>query len=125
MPRVSPIDRFVNWLRIFEYTGKMGWRTLVLGPLPVAGEELVFPVGPEDGFASMFSTFSFSNAAIKEYNIGLKAFCDSQHVPFLDVTDVWQQSAVELYTDGLHPNAAGHRLLATQIFDKLVQLKYV
>jgi lysophospholipase L1-like esterase len=53
-----------------------------------------------------------------------KSVADAQHVPLINDTMAEVLSEPELKVDALHPNAAGHRLLADKLLEELKTIGY-
>jgi lysophospholipase L1-like esterase len=55
---------------------------------------------------------------IKKYNDGIKEFCKTNNLPFVDLFGEWFGSGYKnLLIDGLHPNSDGHE----KIYHKVKQ----
>lgn len=60
----------------------------------------------------------FRNTMIKKYNDGIKEFCKTNNLPFVDLFKEWFDGDYKnLLIDGLHPNSDGHE----KIYHKLKQ----
>jgi len=95
-----------------QYTNK----TLFIG-LTSCDEALSNPVAWDD--------VGFTNDRVKEFNTTLKNFCQSNKVPFVEILEAFSEASqkTNLFTDGLHPNSAGHQLIADLVkpeLDKLI-----
>lgn len=93
------------------------------GLQPVVGIPL--PISPEDAPQKWAKLANFRDAAVllEGYQGWLRVFCETFDIP---VVDFWsdyvnQDSSVrrELFLDGLHPNAQGHRLMAARVREAL------
>ena len=65
-----------------------------------------------------------SNKAVMEaYHQWLALFCRTFHVPYVELYDLLRDAdgtpRPEMYLDGLHPTAEGHRLMAERIANGL------
>ena len=93
-----------------------GCRVYVGIPLPVAAED-----APEK-WAGL-ADFRAANAILGDYCAWLRRFCGAFDVPVVDFRkDYVNQDGTarrELYVDGLHPNAEGHRLMAARLLEAL------
>ena len=94
-----------------------GYRPVVGIPLPICPED-----APEKWAA--LADFPRSAALLEEYSRWLKVFCAAFDIPVVDFRKdyVNQEGAVrrELFLDGLHPNAEGHRLMAVRLREALL-----
>lgn len=85
---------------------------------------LPLPVVPEDAppkWADL-TDFSAANGCLQEYCAWLVRFCEAFQVPVVDFRkDYVNQNGVcrELFADGLHPNAQGHRVMAEALREAL------
>ena len=92
-----------------------GYRPLVGIPLPIAVED-----APQK-WAGL-ADFTASARALEEYCGWLRRFCTAFDIPVVDFRkDYVNQNSVcrDLFLDGLHPNAEGHRLMATRLLEAL------
>ena len=92
-----------------------GYRPLVGIPLPIC---------PQDAPKKWESLANFEKAAqlLEQYCAWLKAFCAAFDIPTVDFReDYVNQSGVrrELFLDGLHPNAEGHKRMAARLLEAL------
>lgn len=90
-----------------------------------AGEAPIIAVAPDlaggeypDNW-SVLVNFRQAEQSMREYNSWLEHFCDAFGVRMLDFRRDFLNSAGtprhELYLDGLHPNAEGHRVMAARV----------
>lgn len=90
-----------------------------------AGEAPIIAVAPDlaggeypDNW-SVLVNFRQAEQSMREYNFWLEHFCDAFGVRMLDFRRDFLNSAGtprhELYLDGLHPNAEGHRVMAARV----------
>ena len=90
----------------------LGYRPLVGIPLPICPED-----APQKWAA--LADFEASARLLEEYCSWLKQFCQAFDIPFVDFRKdyVNQDGSVrrDLFLDGLHPNAAGHALMAARL----------
>lgn len=68
----------------------------------------------------------FTNSRIKEFDMALKEFCHENKLPFVEIFEPFSKAQQEsnLLQDGLHPNSAGHQLIANLVkpeLDKLIK----
>jgi lysophospholipase L1-like esterase len=93
-----------------------GYRPLVGIPLPIYPED-----APEKW--AQLADFAKAAALLEEYSQWLKRFCLAFDIPVVDFRKdyVNQDKSVrrELFLDGLHPNAEGHRLMAQRLLEAL------
>ncbi len=90
-----------------------------------AGEAPIVAVGPDlsggpypHGWSAL-ADFSAAEPIVREYGRWLERFCDAFGVRMLDFRrDFLGRDGLprhELYLDGLHPNAEGHRVMAGRV----------
>ena len=105
-----------NLAAIVHQLSAAGYRPLVGIPLPICPQD-----APEKW--AELADFSHSAALLAEYCRWLKVFCKAFDIPVVDFRKdyVNQEGAVrrELFLDGLHPNAEGHRLMAQRLLEAL------
>ena len=61
----------------------------------------------------------YDNEVIELYDSDLKTFCEEKYVPYLDMHDLIATSEM---TDGLHPDALGHKKMFERIRPELEKL---
>ena len=88
-----------------------GCRVYVGLPLPIESE-----AAPKK-WASL-ADFPQANATLAAYRQWLTTFCAAFDVPVVDFAQDYVNRK-DLYLDGLHPNAAGHKLMATRLLEAL------
>lgn len=66
----------------------------------------------------------YTNSRIQEFDKTLRDFCEQNNAAFVEVFEPFQakQQATELLPDGLHPNDAGHQLIADIVGPKIEEL---
>ena len=103
--------------------GAMVHQTIAAGLTPVVGIPL--PIVPEDAPKEWNPVANFRESArlLEDYCHWLKTYCKAFGIPTVDFRadflDAQGQVRRELYCDGLHPNAQGHRLMANKIGESL------
>ena len=103
--------------------GAMVHQTIAAGLTPMVGIPL--PIVPEDAPRDWDPVADFHQAAkvLDRYCAWLKTYCKAFGIPTVDFREdfLTPQGQVrrELFCDGLHPNAQGHRLMAQKIGEKL------
>ena len=101
--------------------GAMIHQAMAAHMMPVVGIPL--PISPEDAPKNWGKIADFYQAAaqIEAYSQWLKDFCAAFHVPFVDFRQDFLQPdgsvRRELFVDGLHPNAEGHRIMARRLLE--------
>lgn len=71
------------------------------------------------------TSFRYEQSAIKDYNDTLEELCGNNSIPFIRLFENWKDEDMpSLFTDGLHPNAKGHNLLAQQIFEQFEKIGF-
>lgn len=99
--------------------GAMVHQVIAAGLTPVVGIPL--PIVPEDAPKEWEPVANFHEAAklLESYCAWLKTYCKAFHIPTVDFRedflDTRGNARRELYCDGLHPNAQGHRLMAQKL----------
>lgn len=62
----------------------------------------------------------YKNSTIAKYNDGLKKFCKTHNLPFIDLFDEWFHFDYKhLLVDGLHPNSEGHEKIYYKVKQEL------
>ena len=90
-----------------------------------AGEAPIVALGPGLGGVDYphswlsLTDFAAAETLVTEYEAWLERFCDAFGVRMLDFRRDFRDAAgrprTELYLDGLHPNEAGHRVMAERV----------
>lgn len=62
----------------------------------------------------------YDNARLKAYDEAIRAICEQEKLPYVDLWDVLASVDFE---DGLHPNSEGHRKVYEAIKDKIEELQ--
>lgn len=119
--RISLMESATRWFNLLNKAKKEGYKTLVIPPLPVACDEIQSPPFPDN--PAECKTIIVRNKDISAYDKMLCDLCERLNVPYLNLYEQWLGK--DLYTDGLHPTAKGHKLLSEQIFAELVRLGWV
>lgn len=103
-----------NLAAIVHQLSAAGCRPLVGIPLPLCPED-----APSKWAA--LADFEAADAMLKDYCVWLKRFCVAFDIPTVDFREdyVNQDGSPrrELYLDGLHPNAEGHRKMASRLLE--------
>ena len=103
--------------------GAMVHQVIAARLTPVVGIPL--PIVPEDAPKEWEPVANFQEAAkrLEGYCQWLKIYCKAFHIPVVDFRadflDAQGKARRELFCDGLHPNAQGHRLMAQKIGETL------
>ena len=103
--------------------GAMVHQTIAAGLIPVVGIPL--PIVSEDAPQEWEPVANFHRSAklLEDYCAWLKTYCKAFGIPVVDFRadflDARGSARRELYCDGLHPNAQGHRLMASKIGEML------
>ena len=99
--------------------GAMVHQVIAAGLTPVVGIPL--PIVPEDAPKDWAPVANFYEAAVRieSYCQWLKTYCKAFGIPTVDFRadfiDSQGKVRRELFCDGLHPNAQGHRLMAQKL----------
>ena len=69
---------------------------------------------------------AYKNDCIKHFNTMLSSLCEANDVAFLDLFYKWKTMTdyQDYLSDGLHPNSAGHELMAQQIGEFLLTSEF-
>ena len=103
--------------------GAMVHQTIAAGLTPIVG--IPVPIVPEDAPKDWEPVANFRESAklLETYCAWLKTYCQAFRIPTVDFRedflDAQGNVRRELFCDGLHPNAQGHRLMAKKIGEKL------
>ena len=64
-------------------------------------------------------TEAYTNEAVQSFDTSLKAFCEKNDVPFIDVMSDWLEGGEyrNWLFDGIHPNAVGHQRIARVVLE--------
>lgn len=121
---LSFVNRMNLWIDIFDYVKSRGWATLVIGPLPIANEVIRFPAHNDN--IEGHKSFRYEQKDIEAYNNQLEKLCKKHGVPFLRLYEDWlSKIEIDLYIDGLHPNARGHEILSQQVYDHIQKMGWL
>lgn len=105
-----------NLAAIVHQLSAAGYRPMVGLPLPICPQD-----APEKW--AQLADFTKAAALLEEYCHWLQVFCKAFDIPVVDFRKdyVNQDGTVrrELFLDGLHPNAEGHRLMAQRLLEAL------
>jgi lysophospholipase L1-like esterase len=84
---------------------------------------LLASIPPENPFATCFPNRGEAWAFVAPYNAGVQAVARSEGVPFVDVYQAFGGTATAdlIDCDGLHPTAAGYKLIADTFFQAIKQ----
>ena len=58
---------------------------------------------------------TYTNVALSDYNNALKQYCLDNAIQFIDLFDTFNTHPESLFSDGLHPNNAGHQLICEYV----------
>lgn len=90
-----------------------------VGTTPMIGIPLGVDAAAVPELFARLTDFSAAARTLDGYCRWLKAFCAAFAVPFVDFRADFQNPdgsiRSELFADGLHPNAAGHRMMADRL----------
>ncbi len=111
---------FANIVSMIQHAKALGIPVIVGIPLPFVPEQ----------FGKHEWCFDRNNEHVTEQCERLaqvlRAYCTAREVPYVDYRSAFlnEDGAVraELFSDALHPNAAGHQVMADVLFEKLQQL---
>lgn len=83
---------------------------------PMAQLLFVFP--PDQTFQGKPCTTDFGYGTLDDFRAAFLNFCGEEGIPCLDLGETEFDSA-QHSGDGVHPNAAGHQIIAQAIFDRM------
>ncbi len=107
--------RRMYWQKLLDFLQKTGAKIVVADLLPVIETRY-----GED------ASLTRKNADVEAYNRQIKALCAQYSITFFERYDNWKTKDLEaLYQDALHPNSAGHQLIAEEFFSFLTENKLV
>ena len=107
--------RQMYWQKLLDFLQKTGAKIVVTDLLPVI----------ETRYGES-ATLTSKNADIEEYNRQIKELCAEQNITFFFRYEEWKnRDLAALYQDALHPNSAGHQLIADEFFSFLTENKLV
>ncbi|MCB9810604.1 MAG: hypothetical protein H6779_02015 [Candidatus Nomurabacteria bacterium] len=115
--RVSTEDFEKNLIFCIEEAKKYTAKIFLLTILPV-NEELLSPMPWKP-------THAYSQDYIDKYNEVIKLVAEKQSVKVIDVSNVLVDSFKDYFTDGIHPNAEGHRLVYERVKEVLEEEKII
>lgn len=62
--------------------------------------------------------FEFSiNKEIESYNVAVKNLCNSMNIEYIDIYSGFENSDVNLWYDGLHPNEKGCKIIVDKVLE--------
>jgi len=90
---------------------------LLFAGLPPVDEKLTRPWFADE-------TVSFANDDLQVYERAAQEICAAQNIPFVPIFERFQAEQLKqnLLSDGLHPNAVGHELIASLVRPELDNL---
>ena len=80
--------------------------------------QVLFVFPPDQTFGGNPSTTDFGYGTLDDFRAAFLEFCTANAVPYLDLGETEFDSAKHS-GDGVHPNSAGHQIVAQAIFDRL------
>lgn len=110
-------DDFLNNLHLLlQSAQKYASKIMFVGLTPV--DE------PKVNLIPWFAETPYRNNMIAKYNDGLKKFCKTQDLTFVDLFDEWiDRDYKKLLIDGLHPNTDGHEKIYHKVKQALEKSK--
>lgn len=107
--------RIMYWNRLLDVLQKSGAKVVVMDLTPVV----------EDKYTEDASLIRYNKDVIR-YNEIIKEICKERRIPLFERFDRWAKRDLNtLYKDATHPNAAGHQIMAEEIFEYLQQNKFL
>lgn len=107
--------REMYWNKLLDVLERTGAQVVVMDLIPVI----------EERYTPQASLVRY-NSDVKRYNEIIKSVCLKRNIIFFSRYDVWKKRDLKhLYKDATHPNAAGHQMMAEEIYQFLVQKKLV
>ena len=83
---------------------------------PMAQLLFVFP--PDQTFQGKPCTTDFGYGTLDDFRAAFLNYCETEGVPYLDLGETEFDSG-QHSGDGVHPNGAGHRIIARAIYDRM------
>jgi len=80
--------------------------------------QLLFVFPPDQTFGGNACTTDFGYGTLADFRAAFIAFCEANAVPYLDLGETEFDSSKHS-GDGVHPNAAGHTIIAEAIYDAI------
>lgn len=116
--RFSTVKEYQQDLKDLVSSAKKYTSKVMMVGLPSCEEEITNPVPWADGI-------SYANEDIKEVDGAMKAVCEQEDLPYINVFDDFESARKEgkkLFTDGIHPNNHGHELIFKKVLPRLDEL---
>jgi lysophospholipase L1-like esterase len=110
-PRVSEAKFKANLGKLIDQAKKYTDKIIFIGLTPVDDAKVdPIPWSPD---------YSYRNKQVKEYNHLIKAVCEKQKIPFLDLLPDLGKDFNQSLVDGVHLNHDGHKILFKKVLDAL------
>lgn len=105
--------REMYWNKLLDVLERTGAQVVVMDLIPVI----------EERYTPQASLVRY-NSDVERYNEIIKSVCLKRNITFFSRYDVWKKRDLKLlYKDATHPNAAGHKMMAEEIYHFLVEQK--
>ena len=85
---------------------------------PMARLLFVFP--PDQTYGGKPSTTDFGYGTLADFRAAFLNFCETEGIHYLDLGETEFDSA-QHSSDGVHPTAAGHQIIAQAIYDRMLE----
>ena len=103
--------RIMYWNKLLDILDKTNAKIVVTDLIPVIEERY-----------TQDATLLRYNSDVERYNDIIKEICRERNVHFFARHDKWKsRNLAELYQDATHPNSTGHKIMAQEIFDFLLE----
>lgn len=112
-PKGNPVLYAENVTEIIAMARQFSFKILFVGLTP-CDEDKTVPVAWGD--------YTYKNQDIRQLNEILEKVCTQQNIPLVAIFDAFEPHKKELLPDGLHPNAEGHKLIASLVLPELEKL---
>lgn len=77
--------------------------------------EILYIFPPDQTYGGVSSDTDFGKGSLDDFRLSFIDFCNNNHVDYLDLSTTNYHHSLHT-TDGMHPNAAGHILIAEAIY---------
>ncbi len=101
--------RIMYWNKLLDILAKTGAKIVVMDLVPVI----------ESRYSKQASLVRY-NSDVERYNEIIRTVCQDRGITFFSRYEDWKSRDLEkLYKDATHPNAAGHQMMAEEIYQFL------
>lgn len=101
--RISLKEFQENLIQLIKLAKKYTQKIIFVGPAPVDQSKTdPAPWAPE---------LSYQTNLVKQYNTAMKQLAEQENLTFVDLFNDLPPEYIQTLVDGLHPNAAGHKMI--------------